>query len=579
MKYSEMVSVYEQLSRTTKRLEKTEYVSEFLKKLPEAEIEQAVLLLQGRAFPAWDERELGVASQLMAKAIAVASGASAADIIMNWKKTGDLGQTAEHTIAGKKQHTLSNSELTVHKVFTNLQKLPTLTGGGSVERKLQLIAELLTSAKGLEARYITRTVLGELRIGLGEGTMRDAIAWAYFGRVAEDASKEEKDNYATALGKIQQAYDLTNDFATVAKKAKQGLGALGKVQMHIGKPIKVMLALKVDTAAEAFETVGKPAQAEYKYDGFRLEISKDAKGEIALYTRRLDNVTAQFPDVVAHINEHTHGKGFILDAEVVGYDPHTGHYKPFQDISQRIKRKHGIDAMAKQLPVEVNAFDILAHDGKSVINEPLRKRLELLKKVVFPAKRKIQIARHIVTDKEEVVESFFREAKQHGTEGLMIKNLDAPYKPGARVGHMLKYKKAMEPLDLVVVGAEWGEGKRSAWLSSFDLACRKDGKLLEIGKVATGLKEKREEGLSFDEMTVLLKPLITKEEGKHVLVKPRIVIEVAYEEIQKSPTYASGYALRFPRVLRNRTDEKKTHDANTLADVERLYEQQRKTSK
>ena len=611
MKYSELVGLYGQLDSTTKRLAKTYYLSEFLKKVSAEDVEAVILLIQGRVFPSYDERELGVANQLVIKAISTASGAQSAAIEKEWAKSGDLGKVAESLIKGKRQATLAATELTVKKVFDNLRKLTELTGQGSVDRKLQLIAELLSSAKGAEARYITRTILGQLRVGTGAGILRDAIAWAYFPKavgnvfvkchschktvppadscvecgnkgalrplINPDADeKSAREEYNQILGKIQTAYDLTNDFGVVARRAKtEGASGLDRVEIRIGTPIKVMLALKSETVEEALETVGRPAQCEYKYDGFRLECHR--KGDrIWLYTRRLENVTRQFPDVVEYLRKYVKGDNYILDSEAVGFDPKTQKYVPFQNISQRIKRKYDIDKTARELPVEVNVFDILSYEGKNLTGEPFRKRRELIEKLVKDAERKIVVSKAIVTGSEAEIERFFKKARADGTEGLMIKNLDAPYQPGARVGYMLKFKKVMENLDLAIVAAEWGEGKRAKWLSSYHIACKGDDKLLEIGKVSTGLKEKREEGLSFGEVTELLKPLIVEEKGRYVVVKPKIIIEVAYEEIQKSPTYESGYALRFPRVIRNRSDEKSIHDINTLEDVERLYKTQKK---
>lgn len=617
MKYSELVELYERLDSTAKRLGKTYFLAEFLRKTSAEEIEPVILLVQGRVFPSYDEREIGVANQLVVKAINVASGAAAASIENEWAKTGDLGKVAESLIEGKKQSTLAATELTVKKVFDNIRKLTELTGQGSVDRKMQLIAELLSSAKGAEARYVVRTILGQLRVGTGAGILRDAIAWAYFPKAVEKVfikcgschstvppadscvecnkplekearkaataaeEKEEntasRDEYNTILDKIQQAYDLTNDFGVVARKAKtEGVRGLETVEIRIGTPIKVMLALKSETVEEALETVGRPAQCEYKYDGFRLECHRSGN-RIWLYTRRLENVTRQFPDVVEYLKKYVKGDNYILDSETVGYDPKTQKYVPFQNISQRIKRKYDIEKMAEELPVEVNVFDILCHEGKNIVGQPFRKRREIIEKIVKNTERKIVVSKAITADNKAAVEKFFKEAKAAGTEGLMIKNLDAPYQPGARVGYMLKFKKVMENLDLAIVAAEWGEGKRAKWLSSYYLACRGDsGKLLEIGKVSTGLKEKREEGLSFDEVTEMLRPRIVEETGRLVRVKPKIVLEVAYEEIQKSPTYESGYALRFPRVIRNRTDEKGIDDINTLEDVERLYRRQKK---
>ncbi|MBI2145107.1 ATP-dependent DNA ligase [Candidatus Woesearchaeota archaeon] len=585
MKYSELVALYEQLDSTSKRLEKTRFLSEFLRKASAEEIEPVILLVQGRVFPAYDEREIGVANQLVVKAISLASGSPLAAIEREWARSGDLGKVAELLIRTKRQATLSSTELTVKKVFDNLRRLTDLTGSGSVDRKLQLIAELLSSARGVEARYVTRTVLGQLRVGTGAGILRDSIAWAYFPKVAAEvmeqdgkATAEAREEYNELLAKIQAAYDLTNDFAVVARKAKtEGVVGLDKVEVKIGNPIKVMLALKVDTVKEALDAVGRPAQCEYKYDGFRLECHRNGN-DFWLYTRRLENVTAQFPEVVDYLKKCVKGDRYILDTEAVGYDPKTRKYVPFQDISQRIKRKYDIERLMMELPVEVNVFDIISHDGKNLTAEPFHKRRLLVESMVRPEPGNLKISTSIVSASESEIEKFFRKAKADGTEGLMIKKLDAPYQPGARVGYMLKYKKVMENLDLVIVAAEWGEGKRAKWLSSYYLACRHDGgKLLEIGKVSTGLKEKREEGFSFDEVTELLRPLIQEQEGRYVKVKPKIILEVAYEEIQKSPTYESGYALRFPRVIRNRTDEKGVDDINTLEDVEGLYQQQKKT--
>src|SRR3989338_9224236 len=278
MKYSELVGLYEKLDSTTKRLKKTYFLAEFLRKTRADEIEPVVLLVQGRVFPAYDERELGVANQLVIKAISTASGIRPEAIEKEWAKIGDLGKVAELLIKGRRQATLTSSELDVKKVFDNLRKLTELTGQGSVGKKLQLIAELLSSAKGAEARYITRTILGQLRVGTGAGILRDAIAWAYFPKVAEKVmgkeaesattadEKEARGTYNKLLDRLQAAYDLTNDFAVVARKAKtEGIKGLETVEIKVGTPIKVMLALKVDTVEEAFETVGRPAQCEYKY--------------------------------------------------------------------------------------------------------------------------------------------------------------------------------------------------------------------------------------------------------------------------------------------------------------------------
>ena len=587
MEYSKLVEIYEQLNKTTKRLEKTNIISEFLKDVSLDDIEHVMLLLEGRIFPNYDAREIGVASRLMLKSINVATGIRIDKIENEWKKQGDLGLVAEALVKTKKQATLHSTKLTVKKVFDNLRKLAELEGEGTVERKTQLIAELLTSAKPVESKYIVKTILGEMRIGVGKGAMRDAIVWAFFWnkigikytKEGNDIEVENREIYNKYLDAVQHAYDVTNEFAEVAKAAKsKGLEGLENIGMKVGIPIQVMLALKVDTIEEAFETVGKPAAIEFKYDGFRIQAHKDEKGNIKLFTRRLENVTKQFPDVVEFVKKNVKGKSFIIDSEAVGYNRKTGKYLPFQNISQRIKRKYDIDKMASDFPVELNVFDIIYYEGRSLINEEFEKRRKLLEKIIRQEPKKIVLSKSKITSDKKDVEKFFKEAVNAGNEGLMFKSLNAPYKPGARVGHMIKFKSMMETLDLVIVGAEWGEGKRSKWLSSYTIACvDENNNFVEIGKASTGLKEKEEEGLSFMEMTRLLKPLIISEKGKEVKLKPKIVIEVGYDEIQKSPTYESGYALRFPRVQGLRV-EKGPNDASTLDYVKKLYEAQKKHS-
>jgi len=247
---------------------------------------------------------------------------------------------------------------------------------------------------------------------------------------------------------------------------------------------------------------------------------------------------------------------------------------PFQKISQRIKRKHDIEKMAKDFPVEINVFDVLYHDGKSIEGKPLTERRDLLEKIIKPIKWKIVLTKKIITSSEEEATKFYKESLKAGNEGVMIKKIDGPYIPGRHVGGWIKFKPVMETLDLVIVGAEWGEGKRATWLSSFDLACQDKGKFLELGKVGTGIKEKGE-GVTFKQLTKELKPNVIQTKGKHVLVKPNLVVEVAYEEIQKSPTYNSGLALRFPRILRIRYDRTPS-GCDNIERVKNLFEKQRK---
>ncbi|MBW2973073.1 ATP-dependent DNA ligase [Candidatus Woesearchaeota archaeon] len=583
MKYWDLVGVYEQLEQTSKRLEKTFYLSEFLKIVSDKDTDTVMLLVQGKVFPAWDERKIGMAARLLLKAINIASGIDIAEIEKDWKKTGDLGQTAENLISRKKQATLFAKELTTDKVFENLQKQATIEGAGTVDKKVKLIAELLTSAKPKEAKYIIRTVLEDLRVGLGAGTIRDAIVWAFFGKEIDftydqENNKlvlEDREKYNSYADAVQEACDIANDFALVVKKAKKGLSGLKEINLEPGKPVKVMLYQKVKNLPEAFETVGKPAAFEYKYDGFRLQIHKH-KEKIWLFTRRLDEVTKQFPDVVKFVQENVSGDSFIIDSEAVGYDVKSKKYTAFQNISQRIKRKYDIASMAEKFPVELDVFDVIYFNGENMIKAPFSERRKIVEEIVTPVEMSIKPAVQLITSDEKEAEEFYQKSLDAGNEGVMIKNLSGIYKPGSRVGYGVKLKPTMDTLEVVIVGAEYGEGKRSEWLASFIVAIRDPDtdELLEIGRVGTGIKEKAEEGVSFGQLTEMLKPLIIKEEGKIVHVKPEIVIEVDYEEIQASPTYKSGFALRFPRFVKLRED-RGVGDINTLEEVEMLYDMQR----
>jgi len=557
MDYSKLAEVYEKLELTSKGLEKTKILSEFLKKIKNSGNYEVVYLLQGKVFPDYNESELGISHQLGIKAISKATGNEEKNVVHEFKKLGDLGKVAEELMKKKKQHPLFSGKLTTEKVIHNLRKLPELGGKGTVEKKINLIVELLNSASGKEAKYIVRTFLGDLKVGVGSGLLRDAIAYACF--LPESVSeKKEKGEI------VQRAYDTSTDFAEVFEKACRN--KLNEISFSPGKPVKVMLFPKAEDIEDAFRIVGKPAAFEFKYDGFRMMINKDERGEIKIFTRRLDNVTKQFPDAVKYAKENVKAKTFILDAEAVGYDPKTKEYKPFQAISQRIKRKYDIEKLEKELPIELNVFDIIYCNGKSLINEEFEKRRKIIEKIIHPAKYKIRLAEQIITDSKKKAEEFYEKALKEWQEGLMAKNLKAPYKPGARIGYGVKLKPEANDFDLVITGAEYGTGKRAGWLTSYDVSCRHDGNLLEVGKVSTGLKEKESEGLSFIDMTKKLKNLIKEEKGRHVFVKPEIVVTVQYQNIQKSPSYSSGYALRFPRVKALRPDRSKS-DIATLNEI------------
>jgi len=563
MEYSKLCEIYEELEKNPSRLEKIRILKDFFGKIKKEKNKDIIYLLQGKVFPSYDKTEMGMSSQLIKKSLSKSTGANENEITKLWKEKGDLGEVAFLLVSKKSQTTLSKSKLTAEKVLENLRKISTFEGEGTVDKKISLVAELLSSATPLEAKYIIRTILKDLRVGIGEGTLRDAIIEATLGERTKENEKL-----------IQEAIDKTSDLAFVFEKACKGKKELGKIELIPGRPVKVMLFQKEKTIEEGFERVGKPALIEYKYDGFRMLINKYKEGgneKIKIFTRRLEDVTNQFPEVKEYVKKYVKGKSFILDSEAVGYNPKTKAYMPFQNISQRIKRKYDINKLAKELPVEVNVFDILYYNGRSLLKEPLKKRRKIIEKIIKNQPYKIRVSEGIITSDEKEAEKFYNKALMDGQEGVMMKNLDAEYKPGSRVGYGIKIKPEENEFDLVITGAEYGTGKRAGWLTSFDVACIHKGKLLDVGKVSTGLKEKSEEGLSYKEMTKKLKPLIIKTEGKHVKVKPEIVVTVTYQNIQKSPKYSSGFALRFPRFTRLRPDRNK-EDIATLSEIKKEYE-------
>ena len=563
MRYSILAETYADLEKVSSKLKKTEIIANLFKDTPANLLEAVTLLIQGRAFPAWSEKEIGVAEQLIIKAIAKAAGVSSEEVIKDYKKSGDLGLAIENLIGKKKQRVLGEEPLTVNKVFTNLQKIAEQTGGGSQDRKLDLIAELLSQAKSDEARYIVRTVLEQLRVGVAEGLVRDAIALAY----------------KVSVDDVETAWNLLPDFGEVAKVAKEdGEKGLKKFKLRLGTPFIVQLAEKSPSLKEALESF-KKVLLEYKYDGMRTLIHK--KGDkVWLFTRNLENITAAFPDIVQLAKKQIKADDCVLDGETVGLDNKTGKPVPFQMLSTRIKRKYDVEKAAEEIPIDVNLFDIVYLGGKNLMDLTLDERRKHLAKTVKAIPEKFHIAEGLITDNLKEAEKFYQQSLKAGEEGVIVKDLDALYVPGRRVaGGWLKVKPVMENLDVVIVGGTWGTGKRAGTIGSLHLAIRdpETGKFLECGMMGTGLKEKKSEqegSATLKEITKLLKPYIESESGSFVRFKPKIAIEVAYEEIQKSPTYVSGFALRFPRFIRLRPD-KSADEADTIERVKTLFGQQK----
>ncbi len=558
MEYSKLVELYEKLEKESAKLTKTSLIAQFIKNLDDEDLIKVIHLLQGRAYPNYSQLEIGVATQLMIKAISKSTGFSEDKINEMFKEFGDLGKVAEEAIKSKKQRTLFSLPLTVEKVYDNIRRIAIQTGEGSQDRKLSLISELLSQAKPEEGRYIVRTILEELRIGVAEGIIRDAIAEAFHC---------EKDL-------VDYAWNIISDFGEVAVISKtKGNEGLKNVSPILGRPIQMMLGV----AGKSIEDVLKEypnVVVEYKYDGFRTQVHKKRE-KVWIFSRRLEDVTRQFPDLVKICREHIDAEEVILEGETWAVDEN-GNPRAFQVLSQRIQRKYDIEKMVEEIPVQLNVFDIVYKDGEKLFDKPLKERRKILFSVIKEGKG-IKFAKYLESNDVEEIKKFYKEALDLGQEGIMIKNLEAPYKFGRHVGGWYKIKPTMENLDLVIIGAEWGTGKRTGWLGSFILGCRDEetGEFLECGMLGTGIKEKKEspDDITFEDLTEMLKPYIDREEGQRVWIRPKVVVEVAYEEIQRSPNYRSGFALRFPRFVRLRID-KSPEEADTVERLKYLYELQ-----
>ncbi|MFB6144985.1 MAG: ATP-dependent DNA ligase [Candidatus Nanohaloarchaea archaeon] len=902
MDYAELVEVYEELEATQSTLEKTSILADFYQRVDEDELGSIVLLSMGRPFPTWKKLDLGISSKTMVDIIAEATGRNEKEIEEVWKDEGDLGYAAEKMVEKKTQQRLISKDLTVERVVEKLDKVARMgkksLGSVNMDKKKKEVASLLSDAEPEEARWIARTFIENLRLGVGEGIVRDALSEAFF------------DGENTEI--IQRAYDLRNDFSEVAEACTEGVEALKEMEMELFRPINSMLAKKVDTIEEGFETVGKPAAIDYKYDGVRcisgytpiyvqnkgiisvrdvkigdkvlthrgnfkevtaknkrtiksdeqifefstylgndfkitegheiltesgwknveeidqeehvvfpipnieageevpekltlerkggykkeinvnpdfwkfigfwvgdgysnqangnqriglvfneIEVKKfeeystllkeilevpeeefsththnggktlywtdppllnwlsqnfrkqdqsgwkdkkipkwfwnlkkkefkkflegwvdadgqrDEKGRIKnvttkerslattaqliaakhgivsgirklriddktyyrliftvskrnafiengkmkvrilkknklsrnsprevdprqkvynlqveddesyctttvalhncqihvqnnnvrLFTRRLEDITKQFPDAVEAVKNNINADNCIIDSEIVAYSPEDGSMVPFQKLSKRVKRKYDIEQLVKKIPVEVRPFDIMYLD-ESMLDTPYSKRWKKLGKICNDEKHELRLVDHGETSEKQEVQQMQQKSLSEGQEGIMMKSTDAIYKPGSRVGYMVKLKPVMETLDLAIIGAKWGEGRRSGWLSRLKLGCYdpKSDEYLEVGKMATGLTDEQ-----LEEITEKLEPLIVEEDGRDVKVKPEVIVEAEYEEIQKSPNYTSGYALRFPRMKQFRDDKQ---NPDELEKVENLYDSQ-----
>ncbi|MGQ3327841.1 ATP-dependent DNA ligase LigA [Halorubrum sp. FL23] len=547
--------------------------------------------LLGRVFPAHDTRTLDVGPALCREAIARAAGpnVTAADVEDRLAEAGEIGAVAAGFEFGGQRGLAAFGEgrdrLTVAGVDAALRELAAAAGDGSESRKRDALFGLFNRCEPAEAKLLARLVLGEMRLGVGEGAVRDAIAEAFLADEAEgdvhadgDAAVDgaDSDDAPTlraddeAVAAAERALQVTNDYGRVAVLARdEGIAGLRAEGLEVGRPVQAMLA-QAGTATDAVEAFGEVA-VETKFDGARVQIhyvpgvggdGGDAAGGPGLgpwiYSRNMDDVTDALPEIVEYVEARV-SDPVILDGEVVAVDD-DGDPLPFQEVLRRFRRKHDVDRMREEVGLRLHAFDCLHADGADLLDEPLRVRHDRLRAVLPDAAASVEFA-----DDPAAVEAAEAAALDAGHEGVMLKNPESAYTPGDRGQDWLKRKPDVETLDAVVIGAEWGEGRRAELFGTFLLGVRAgDDELDTIGKVATGLTDE-----ALADLTERLEPHVVSEAGTEIEIRPDVVLEVGYEEIQTSPTYSSGYALRFPRFVGVRED-KSVADADSLERVARL---------
>jgi DNA ligase-1 len=545
--FAELCQKVEGVSST---LEKIDIVAAFLAELEEPELAIASNFVMGTVFPPGSDLVMGVGPSILYEALIRACGCPMSQVSEMLRATGDPGLVAYQVVAKKRPIGfavfIGGYSLTITDVYQRFLAISKASGKRSQDAKVKNLQYLFGQALPIEALYIARLAIEDLRIGVGEGGVRDALAKA-FSRPADE---------------IERGYNLTNDMGLVAVSAKRG--TLSDLNVMINRPMKMMLAQLSEGIPSALNEMGTAA-IEWKYDGARVQIHKSG-GNVRIYSRRLENVTASLPDIVRAALKQIQAGSAILDGEAVALSA-DGRPRAFQEILKRFRRKYNVEKLAAEIPLSLYLFDLLYLDGQSAIDLPLLERRKLLVEISDPS----LLAPQELSDNAEVAEEIYKKALDAGHEGIMLKNPSSVYAPGKRGKNWLKVKPVMETLDLAVIGAKWGEGRRATFLGSYRLACNdpETGRLLDVGWVATGLTDE-----SLAELTEMFKGLIIVQKGMEVELKPAVIFEVAYEEIQRSPNYSSGYALRFPRLVAVR-DDKSLEEADTLERVVSLYRMQR----
>ena len=571
----------EAVAATTRKTEKVRLVAEYFRSRPVKEAEQAAIFLSGRAFPAWDERTLQVGGTLLWRAVSKISGKGDVAVTGAYRRHGDLGAAAHDVLLDVAPAAGSLSVLDLAGVFEELVRKGTTT------HKEAILESLLRRATPLEAKYIVKIIGGDLRIGLRESLVEEGIAKAFEEPVA----------------KVQRANMLLGDIAETLRLAAEHKP--DEARMRLFHPIGFMLASPAEDATEAFECFSQ-AIVEDKYDGIRAQVHCGGKNEprVRIFSRTLDEISESFPELPPALMAFP--DPVILDGEILAWRSEvedgqvTGRALPFSELQKRLGRKKVSEELVRQIPTAYVVFDVLYADGELVLERPLLERKKLLDQIFTSVPEGSFNTEHLIaalnaqgtlifepaivsrTGPPRVIQSpiltansaqhldeIFEEARNRGNEGLMVKDVDSPYTPGRRGKSWLKLKRELATLDVVVTAVEWGHGKRANVLSDYTFAIRDGDQLLNVGKAYSGLTD-----VEIAEMTQWFLQNTIEDQGFRRVVEPRIVLEVAFNNMMRSDRHASGFALRFPRILRIRTD-KTVDEIDTLDTVRGIYEKQK----
>jgi DNA ligase 1 len=582
MLFRVLVDTYERLEATTSRLEMADILAEFFREAEPEVLRKAIYLTQGQLYPDFYPQKLGMADKLLLRTLAFVTGMKESAIQDLQLKEGDLGVVAERIFQGKRQTTLFSEPLTFQRVYSALERVSVSEGGGSQDIKMKQLAEVLNDASPAEAKYISRIVTGKMRLGVAAMTVIDALAIAF-------ATKEERDS-------VERAFNISSDLGMVAEVlTRSGFEGVKNIHVTVGNPIRVMLAERMSSPVEILERMGGSCAFEYKYDGVRVQ-AHIGGGKVTLYSRRLEDLTGQFPDVVRSLSTAFKGKTAIMEGECVPVDLNTGEFLPFQEVSHRRGRKHGLEEAMEDYPVRLCLFDLLYLDGQDMTEAPYLKRRSALQSCVEIGEG-VRLSEMRVLDDEAGVQSFFMEALRDGCEGLMAKSIgtDSQYRAGNRGFLWIKYKKEYrsemnDTVDLVVVGAFAGRGKRKGFYGALLMATynESEDRFETVSKLGSGFDDamlaelpKRLEGHRVPERHHLVSSNLQAD----FWFEPWLVLEVLGAEITVSPTHTAafgklrkdaGLAIRFPRFTGKVRDDKGPREATTSEELMLMYDRQLK---